>query len=459
MTDEATFDILIIGGGQAGPPLAHGLAATGRRVALVERRDLGGSCINFGCTPTKAAIACARVAHLARRAGEFGLRIPSVEVDFPAVMERARQIARRSREGLDAWFSESENPTLLRGHARLDGRAGPGFRVRIGERAVIAEQVVLDTGTRTRVPAISGIDTVQFMHAGNWLELNELPADLGVIGAGAIGLEMAQFYRRMGSRVTVIETSGQIAGHEDTDVATALQGYLETEGIAFRLNSPVARIVARPGGATLSLGADAGTQLAVSHIFIAAGRQPNTDDLGLETVGVATAPGGLVTVDKRLSTSVAGIWAAGDIRGGPQFTHTAWDDHRILLSQIVGDGARTSERVVPYAIFTDPELGRVGMTEAAARGDGRAVKAGRFELKRNGKATEIGEGNGFIKIIADAQSRRILGASVLGADAAELVHSCIVAMNAKAPYTVIADAVFIHPTLSEAVQSATAAIA
>jgi len=449
------YDVLIIGGGQAGTPLAHALAKAGRKVALAERAHLGGSCVNFGCTPTKAAIASARLAHMARRGGDFGIGISSVDVDFPAVLARARNIALASRQGLENGM-QGENPKLLRGHARLDGHARKRFRVQIGEDTVTADQIVLNTGTRTAVPPIEGLKAIGFIHAGNWLDKPELPEHVAMLGGGAIGLEMAQFYRRMGSRVTVIENAPQIAGHEDLDIATAMQEFLAAEGIAFVLGASVRSVKRRGDRIVAALDGDSAYELEASHLFVATGRQPNTDDLGLETVGVNVSERGIIEINERLETNVSGIWAAGDIRGGPQFTHTSWDDYRILFSQIAGDGSRTTERIVPYAIFTDPELGRVGATEAQARRDGKEVMIGRFEMSRSGKALEIGESEGFVKLVVEAKSKRILGAAVLVSGGAELVHSYIDLMNAGAPYTAIADAIHIHPTLAEAVQSAVA---
>ncbi len=369
------YDVLIIGGGQAGIPLAHALARVGKRAALAEREHLGGSCVNFGCTPTKAAIASARLAHLARRGAEFGLKIPAVEVDFRGVIERARRISAISRQELEAGFAGTDNPKLLRGDARLDGRRGSAFQVHLEDGAVTADQVVLNTGTRSAMPQIDGLDDVETIDAENWLALAELPAHVAMIGGGAIGLEMGQFYRRMGSRVTIIEHSGQIAGHEDKDVADAMQKILAAEGIEFRLDTAVRRVKRGREGIVLRLGEDSSSSLTASHLFVAVGRQPNTDALGLETVGVAVSPRGIVEVDETLQTSVQGVWAAGDIRGGPQFTHTSWDDYRVLLSQIAGDGSRTTRRVVPYAIFIDPQLGRIGMSEREARRDGHEVRS------------------------------------------------------------------------------------
>jgi pyruvate/2-oxoglutarate dehydrogenase complex dihydrolipoamide dehydrogenase (E3) component len=433
--EPLNFDILIIGGGQAAPPLARALAQAGKTVALAERKYLGGSCVNFGCTPTKAAIASARVAHLARRASDFGLRIPQVEVDFPAVIRRANEIALESRTGLDRSFENSANPKLLRGHARF---LGPGFVLEVGETRVTAKQVVIDTGTRTAVPDIPGLDKINYIHAGNWLQRTQLPQRLAIIGGDYIGLEMAQFYRRMGSQVVVWERGPRIAMKEDEDVSAALQKLLELEGIQFRLGARIQAI----------------DELDTKDVFLATGRKPNTDDLGLEIVGAEMDQHGYLIVDRRLATNVEGIWAAGDARGGPQFTHTAWDDYRILLSQITGDRSRTTDRIVPYAMFTDPELGRVGMTEHEAREKGLKFRVTRFEMNRNGKAHEIGESGGFIKVLLEEGTENILGAAVLAVEGAELVHMYVDVMNARASSTVIRDAIHIHPTLAEAVQSA-----
>jgi pyruvate/2-oxoglutarate dehydrogenase complex dihydrolipoamide dehydrogenase (E3) component len=451
MENGGAYDVLIVGGGQAGVPLAYKLAGEGMSVALAERKNLGGSCINFGCTPTKAAIASAKVAHQARRAAEYGLRIPEVEVDFPAVLGRAKGIVEADRANLDRGFEDTDNPELIRGHTRFEGRADGGFRLKVGERSVVARQVILNTGTRTMIPPVSGLEGVDFIDAGNWLEKTELPRHLAIIGGGYIGLEMAQFYRRMGSRVTVVAgSSGRVVPHEDEDVAEAIKDILEGEGIEFLFKTRAENVESVDNGLRLRL--DGGKELEATHLFVATGRRPNTDDLGLESVGLQVSRHGTIEVDERLATDVEGIWAAGDIRGGPMFTHTSWDDHRVLLSQMAGDASRTTERVVPYAIFTDPELGRVGMTEREAREAGYEVEVMRSEMNQDSKANEIGETDGFIKVVADASDGRILGAAVLAVEGAELVHTYIDLMNAGAPYAVIRDAVHIHPTLAEAVQ-------
>lgn len=456
LMEKSEYDAIIIGGGQAGIPLAHALAGAGWQVALIERENLGGSCVNFGCIPTKAAIASARVAHLARRAGEFGLRVPSVEVDFSAVLERAAGIALESRTGLENDFEETGNPHLVRGQAQIIGVNQEGlFQIKVGEDVLTAKEIVLNTGTRSVIPNIEGLDRVKFIDAGNWLKNRELPAHLVIIGGSYIGLEMCQFYRRMGSRVTVVENGSRIASREDEDVSEALQKILEGEGVEFLLNAKVSRVEKKADGIAVTVDEkDHPKNIEATHLFIAAGRKPNTDDLGLESVGVKTDERGIVEVDGRLATNVEGIWAAGDIRGGFQFTHTAWDDYRILESQMIGDKSRTTKRIVPYAMFTDPELGRVGVTEREAREKNLDFKISLYEMKKNGKAREIGESVGFIKVIIDARTEKIIGAAVLASEGAEIVHSYVDLMNAGAKFTVLRDAVHIHPTLAEAVQSA-----
>lgn len=431
-------------------------------MAIAERKDPGGSCVNFGCTPTKAAIASARVAQLARRAGEFGIRVPRLSIDFAAVLQRARGIAAQSRIALreSLVHAHGGNPAYLHGHARFLGRAGRLFRVAIGTREVRARQVVLDTGTRTLVPGGLGLEKIDFLHAGNWLDRPTLPGHLVVIGGSYVGLEMSQFYRRMGSRVTVLERGARLAEREDEEVSRALRGYLECEGITCRLGAEVTRVARMRGGVRVTF--REGRRLetfAASHVFLAAGRRPNTDDLGLSTIGLAIEDDGTLHTDRRLRTRIGGVWAAGDIRGGPMFTHTAWDDFRILQSQLAGDGTRTTERIVPWAVYTDPQLGRVGLSEEEARRRGIRVKVGRFALSKNGKAREIGEPEGFVKVLVDPKTKKIVGATVLGADGAELVHVFVALMNAGARISALRDAILIHPTLGEALQSAASALA
>ncbi|MGH9613420.1 MAG: FAD-dependent oxidoreductase, partial [Bryobacteraceae bacterium] len=315
MPARLNLDVLIIGGGQAGIPLAYALVKGGRKVALAESKDLGGSCVNFGCTPTKAAIASAKVAHMARRASDFGLRIPTVEVDFEAVIQRARGVALESRGGLDRGFAKAGgNPELFRGHARFTGREAERFLLSAGSHEIAASQVVLDTGTRSTIPSIPGLAGIDFLTSENWLDHTELPRHLAIIGAGYIGLEMGQFYRRMGSEVTLLDHGDGLLSREDRDVSDALRDLLAAEGIHFELGAKIQHIEKRGNDIVLTC---PGTETVATDLFIATGRAPNTDDLGLETVGVETDSHGIVKVDERLATNVEGVWAAGDIRGGP----------------------------------------------------------------------------------------------------------------------------------------------
>lgn len=458
---DAAVDLMIIGAGQAGIPLAHALAKESWRVTIAERKNPGGSCVNFGCTPTKAAIASARVAQLVRRAGEFGIRISGMRIDFAAVLQRARGIAAQSRIALHESLVHVHggNPAYVHGHARFLGRAGRLFRVAVGTRVVLARQVVLDTGTRTRVPPRLGLERVDYLHAGNWLHRPALPAHVVVIGGSYVGLEMSQFYRRMGSRVTLLERGARLADREDDEVSRALRGFLECEGITCRLGATVTGVAKTRGGVKVSFREGRRREtVTASHVFLAAGRRPNTDDLGLATIGLETERDGTLWTDGCLRTRVRGVWAAGDIRGGPMFTQTAWDDSRILISQLVGDGTRTTARIVPWAVYTDPQLGRVGLSEEEARRRGIRVSVGRFAMSKNGKARETGEPEGFVKVLVDPKTKKLLGATVLAADGAELVHVFVTLMNAGARVSALRDAIVIHPTLAEALQSAAAVL-
>ncbi|GAB4452102.1 MAG: FAD-containing oxidoreductase [Armatimonadaceae bacterium] len=458
------YDIFIIGAGQAALPLAQRLIEAGKTVAVAERRYLGGSCVNFGCTPTKAVIASARLAHRARRGAEFGLRIPTVEVDFPAVMQQARDILHESRQSLADIFPQNDNLTLLRGHARLTGREGNGFRAEVirndGVDLVSADTVVLDTGTRARIPSVEGLDTVPFMTADNWIENDTLPERLLILGGGYIGVEMSQFYRRMGSEVVVIDENERFLSREDEDAAHELYEVLKNEGIAFHFGAKAKNAaVTEAGGITLTIETESGERpLNGTHLLVVTGRIPNTEDLGLDTVGVRCDDKGVIETDKHLQTSVEGIFAVGDIRGGPMFTHTSWDDYRIVYSRLMEDGSHTTDRIVPHAIFTDPQLAQVGLTESEARKQDKKVQTGVYRMERNGQARESRETHGFAKVVVDAETQQLLGATVLSDEAAEVLHIYVNTMNSAAPYTVIRDAVYTHPTLAEAIQSATQAV-
>lgn len=455
MGEHGTYDLVVIGAGQGGIPLASDLAKAGMRVALVERKHVGGSCVNFGCSPTKAALASAKVAHDARRAHEFGIDIPQVSVDFQAVLERARRMAEQLRAHLQEKFSGADNPTLLRGHGRLLGKREDRFEIDVDGREICAARVVLDTGTRTLVPHVEGLDRVDPITQGDWLFRADVPKHLIILGGGYIGVEMAQLYRRLGCAVTLVEKAPQILPEEDEDVAEALRKCLELDDIDVALCSEALWVRPHASGLQLHCRVEGGeSEFFGTHLLLAAGRRPNTDDLGLQTVGVEVDEGGFVVVGAGLQTSVNNIWACGDIRGGAMYTHTSWDDYRVLKSQIAGDGARTTRRNAPYAVLTDPQLGRVGMTEKEARRQGYDLTVNRFEMAHNGRAWEIGETSGFVKALVDRKTKRLLGAAVLSSQGAELAHILLGLMNSEAPVSALADAIFIHPTLAEAVQSA-----
>jgi len=425
----------------------------------VERNHPGGSCVNWGCTPSKAMIASSRLAAQARRAGEWGIRIPTVEVDFAAVMDRARGMAEGARGELEKSLAAEANLRLVRGHACLDGREGGRFRLRVGEDALLAREVVLDTGTRSARPPIEGLDDLppgRLIDSESWIAQSELPGRVAILGGGTIALETAQAWRRFGAAATIVESGPRLAEREDEEVSTELREALEAEGVSVRCGAKAERVEAAGEGVRLHF--EGGGALDASHLFIATGRQASTDDLGLDSVGLEPGERGEIEVDERLRTAVPGVFAAGDIRGGGQFTHTAYDDSRVLESHLLGDGSRTTNRVLPHAIFTEPELGRVGMAEAQAREAGHRVLVGRRPMAESGKAREIGRTRGFIKVVAEAGSRRILGAAALCDAGSEVVQLFIELMNAGATADTTLDAVHIHPTLGEATKNAVAAL-
>ncbi len=448
------FDTAIIGGGQAGVPLARGLAGRGQRVALIEREHLGGSCVNFGCTPSKALIASAGIAYHAREAARWGIGVSGVAVDFKAVMDRARGFVADAVRSLDDSFADQTGPTLIRAHARLDGAAEGWFRINAGDEALRTRNVVLDTGTRSHMPDIDGLDDVPVITAENWIHRDVLPGRVVMIGGSYLALEFGQAFARLGAEVVVLQDGDRLAGREDPEVSEAIRGFLAAEGLHIRLGARIQRVERTGQGVRVH------TQAGFvdgTHLFVATGRQPNTDDLGLDTVGVETIGHGAIVVDERLSSTVPGIWAAGDIRGGPAFTHTAYADFAVLQDQIAGDRTRTTERVVPYAMFLDPELGRVGMTEAEARKAGHAVRIGRKDMTTSGKAREVGQTEGFIKVVIDANTDLVLGAACLCHNGSEVVQSFIALMNAGATARTMIESVVIHPTIGEAAKNAVVA--
>jgi pyruvate/2-oxoglutarate dehydrogenase complex dihydrolipoamide dehydrogenase (E3) component len=445
------FDVFVIGAGQAAWPLLNGLSGKGMRLALAEKKQFGGSCLNFGCTPSKAVIESARVAHLARRGHEFGIDIESVQPNFPLVMDQARKILAHSVSGLAEGFESMQDLQVFRSHARFLGPTSDGYEIGIGTQTVIARHVVIDSGTRTQVPPIEGLDQISYMDTENWIDRSELPNRLAILGGGYIAVEMSQFFRRMGSEVTVIERAPSLLGHEDQDVSAAIKDVLEGEGIKIHVGKRILSV--HPGAAGTEIVWDDG-QVVADELLVATGRRANTDELGLEKIGIEVKDNGIIQVDEHLRTSAPGVFAVGDIRGGGMFTSTAWDDGRIVLGVLTDDLSRTTDRVVPYAVFIDPELGRVGLTEREATEQGKRFKVNRFEMAHNGRNQEARETTGFVKLLIESDTDQVLGAAVFGAQAAETSQLLAVLMAAKAPASVIRDGVVTHPTYSEAIQSA-----
>jgi pyruvate/2-oxoglutarate dehydrogenase complex dihydrolipoamide dehydrogenase (E3) component len=445
-----TFDSIVVGAGQAGPALAVRLAKSGRRTAIVERGLLGGTCVNTGCTPTKTLIASARVAHMARRAKEYGVTLEGTPgFDLAKAMARKDEVVAHSRDGLAEWFAKIRGLTVMHGHARFEAP----HRLRVGERVLEAREIFLDVGGRPGKPDFEGIEGVPYLTSSSILDLAELPRHLIVVGGSYVGLEFAQMFRRFGSEVTVVEKAPRLISREDEEVSRAVQEILEEEGIHVRVGAECIRLAADAAGVKVGLHCDREPREARgSHVLLAVGRTPNTDDLGLDRAGVKTDKRGQIQVDDELRTNVEGIWALGDANGRGAFTHTAYNDHEIVAANLL-DGAarRVTDRITTYALYIDPPLGRAGMGEREARDTGRPVLVGHLPMDRVSRARERGEMKGFMKVLVDAESERILGASLLGIEADEVIHSILDVMYAKASYTVIRDAVHIHPTVSELV--------
>jgi len=464
MSRTESFDALVLGSGQAGNPLARILAESGRRTALVERAHVGGSCINFGCTPTKTLVASARVAHLARRAGYYGVDVGAVSVDLARVRERKRRMVEGFRGGVTKGLEATLGLELVRGHARFT--APRTVEVTGGDgaaRTLEAPWIFLNTGTRTAVPPIDGLADVPWLDSAGLMELAEVPPHLLVLGGGYIGLELGQVFRRFGSEVTVVERGGQLLAREDPDVGEAVREILEKDGLRVLLETEVRRARGAGGEVRLEVESESGgpRELSGSHLLLATGRTPNTDDLGLEAAGVETDERGHVVVNERLETSAPGIWALGDVKGGPAFTHISYDDFRIvrrnLLAPGTGGGASTAGRLVPYTVFLDPQLGRVGLSEGEAREradrEGWDVAVAKLPMKEVARAIEIGETRGFMKAVVDRRSGRILGCAILGVEGGEVMSVLETAMLGGLPYQAIRDGVFAHPTLAESLNN------
>ena len=454
------YDAIIVGTGQAGPSLADRLHSEGLHVAIVERDRVGGSCVNVGCTPTKALVASARAAHMARRGPEFGIDVPGpIHVDMARVKARMREIAGQSNRGLTSWLEGMERVDLIRGDAAF---VGPRELEVDGER-LGADRVFLNVGARPSRPEIEGLDEVETFTSTGLLESEALPEHLVIVGGSYIGLEFAQIYRRFGSQVTIVERASRLIGRDDPDVSREVREILEAEGIKVRTDANCIRLHPERGsrggvivsadcggGSAESAEPDKPDDIRGSHVLIAVGRTPNTDTLGLASAGIETDERGYIVVDDQLRTSAEGVRALGDCNGKGAFTHTSYNDYEIVAANLFdGDARRVSDRITCYGLFIDPPLGRIGMTEAEARASGRNVLVGKRPMSNVGRARERSETDGFIKILVDGDTKEILGAAILGIRGDEVVHSLLDVMYAKAPYTVISRAVHIHPTVSE----------
>jgi pyruvate/2-oxoglutarate dehydrogenase complex dihydrolipoamide dehydrogenase (E3) component len=444
-TSMTEYDAIIIGAGQAGPSLARRLAAAGNRVAIVERAQFGGTCVNTGCTPTKAMVASAYAAHLARRAAEYGVTIEgSITVDIKQVMARREAIVAASRNGVENSLRRTEGITVVRGHARLVSDQ----EVTADGETLRAPRIFINAGARPTIPVIPGIDAVPYLTSSSIMDLDVVPSHLLVIGGSYVGLEFAQIYRRFGSAVTVIEAGPRLIGREDPEISDAMHAILEAEGIEIRLSAKTTKLAA---GIRVSMEDSTGSgTIEASHLLLAVGRRPNTDDLGLEKAGVAIDSHGYIAVDEALRSSTPGIWAMGECNGHGAFTHTAYNDFEIVADNLLAGGnRRVSDRITAYGLFTDPPLGRVGMTEHEAVAAGHKVLVGSLPMASVSRAYEKGETQGLMKLIVDAETKEILGATILGVGGDEVVQSILDLMYAKAPYTILRQVVHIHPTVAE----------
>jgi len=443
------FDALIIGAGQAGPALAGRLSAAGQRVAIIERKLIGGTCVNTGCMPTKTLVASAYAAHMARRAAQYGVQLGAdIRIDMGTVQRRAATVTLNARNGLEQWLGQMPNCTLVRGHARFESAT----QLRVGERTLSAPWIFINVGARAIVPDIAGLAAVPYLTNTSIVALDRAPEHLVILGGSYIGLEFAQMYRRFGSAVSVIERGARLAPREDPDISQAIREILEAEDISVHTGAQVMAVARAAGGGISARLRRAGgeTEVCGSELLVALGRRPNTDDLGLAAAGVALAGSGHILVDDFLSTSVPGIWALGECNGRGAFTHTAYNDFEIVAANLLeGAQRKVSARIRGYALYIDPPLGRVGMTQTEAQQTGRPLLVNSRPMRRVGRAVERDETQGFMKVVVDAGTQRILGAAILGLNGDEAIHGILDLMNADQPYTSLQWAVPIHPTVSE----------
>ena len=450
------YDAIVIGSGQAGGPLATALANSGRKTALIEREHVGGTCVNEGCTPTKTMVASARVAYLARRAADFGVTTGPVTVDQEVVRQRKRQMVTQFRSGSEKRLWETEGLDLLFGEACFTGAHSLQVHLKTGQtRELTGELIFINTGGRPSAPKVDGIDDVPHLDSTTIMELAETPEHLIVLGGGYIGLEYAQMFRRFGSEVTVVHRGDQLLNREDDDIAECIRGILEEDGIAIRLNTEAKHVRTQDDRIALTVtSGDSEELVRGTHLLVATGRTPNTGELNLAAAGVETDERGYVSVNDRLETNVPGIYALGDVNGGPAFTHVSYDDFRIIRANLLEGGKRTTtDRPLPYCVFTDPELGRIGLTEREAREQGLEIKVATLPMSSVARALETDETRGLMKAIVDAKTGQILGAAILGLWGGEVMTQIQLAMMGNLPYPVLRDAVIAHPTIAESLSN------
>lgn len=446
------FDAIVIGSGQAGTPLSLALAEAGRKTVLIERQHVGGTCVNEGCTPTKTMVASARVAYLARRGADYGVNTGAVSVDEPKVRERKRAIVERFRGGSQHRIEQTQGLELIFGSARFLGPNSVEVQLNAGGvRQLTAANMFINTGTRASRPQIEGLDSVPALDNVSIMELDVVPDHLLVIGGGYIGLEFGQMFRRFGSRVTIVHSHSQLLTREDVDVAEEIAKILVEDGIELALDSRTVRVSRSAGVISLTVRTREGERMLTgSHLLLATGRLPNSDSLNLGAAGVATDSRGFIKTDSRFQTNVPGIYALGDVKGGPAFTHISYDDYRIIRANLLeGGNASTEGRLVPYTVFIDPQLGRVGMTEADAVAKGLDIEVAKMPMSGVARALEMDETRGFMKAIVDVPTKQILGAAVLGIEGGEIMAMLEVAIMGRLPYTALRDGIFAHPTLAE----------
>lgn len=443
------FDAIIIGAGQAGPSLAGRLTGAGMTVAMIERKLFGGTCVNTGCMPTKTLVACAYAANVVHRAVDYGIELDGpIRIDMKKVKARVDKVIMNSRNGVEKWLREMPGCTVIEGHARFE----ESDRIRVGEELLTAPRIFINVGGRAFIPNFPGINEVPYLTNTSMLAMDTIPEHLLIIGGSYIGLEFAQIYRRFGSKVTIIEKGRRLIAREDEDVSEAIREILQHDGITIRTSAECIRIEAHKNGVTIDLNCEGGEPESIvgSHVLLAVGRTPNTQDLCLDKAGVAIDSRGYIKVDDSLATNVPGIWALGDCNGRGAFTHTAYNDFEIVAANLLnGEQRKVSDRILGYALYIDPPLGRVGMTEYEAIATARPLLRGYRPMTRVGRAIEKGETQGFMKVIVDAETRRILGATILGTGGDETIHGILDIMNADVPYDVLERAVPIHPTVSE----------